>query len=238
MAKIKTKSSKTKMTTGEEIKSIAHHVSDTYHAYQKQFNTGLLIGVVVIAAVFVYSMIKAGQEKSAGVLLETAYATFTGSGSSGPNYDKALLGFQEVVKQYKSTVNGAIAQFYIGNTLQQMGKTEDALKAYQEYAQRYSGEKFVLGLVYQRMGYAYASLGKEEDSVKAFRQAETISGTGVATLELARIYEQSGKMKEAMDKYKELAEKIPATTWAMAARSKLPPPDISAPKSAPAATPK
>jgi len=236
MAKIKVRASKTKSSTEVEIKSIAHGISDTYHAYRQQFNIGILIAVVIAAALFFYSMVKAGQEKNAGMLLETAYVSYTASGESGPNYDKALQGFQEVVKQYGSTVNGAIAQFYIGNTLREMGRTDEALSAYLEFVKRYSGEKFILAMVYQRMGYIYASQGKSDDAVRAFLQAEAISGPGVATLETARLFEQSGKTKEATDKYKELAEKIPATTWAMAARAKLPPPDLTAPQSAPAGT--
>lgn len=236
MAKIKMKASKTKKTTEEEIRSIAHNISDAYLMHRRQFNVGLLIAAVVLSAALIYSLVMAGKETSAGMLFENAYASLSDTTGTGPNYDKALQGFQEIVKQYGGTMNGAIAQLYVGNTLLQMGKTDDALHAYRECAKRYGRETFVMGLVHQRMGYIYVSQGKLDDAVKEFQQAEEHSGGGVAMLELARLFEQSGKTKEAMEKYKELAEKIPATTWAMNARAKLPPPDLSAPKSAPVGT--
>ena len=232
MAKIKMKASKTRKTTEEEIRSIAHNISDAYLRYRRKFNIGLLIAAVVLSAAIIYSLVMVGKETSAGILFEQAYASLSDTTGSGPNYDKALQGFQEIVKQYGGTMNGAIAQFYIGNTLLRMGKTDDALQAYQECAKRYGNEKLVMGLAQQRMGYIYASQGKLDDAVKSFHQAEGHSGGSVAMLELARLFEQSGKTKEAMEKYKELADKIPATTWAMNARAKLPPPDLSAPKSA------
>ncbi len=232
MAKIKKKAAASRRNAQEELKSIAHGISDLYHVHQKQFNIGFLAAAVLVAVVVIYTQVKANQERSAGALFEKAYASFRDATDAGPNYEKALQEFQEVVKQYGSTMNGAIAQFYIGNTYAQTGRPDDALKAYQEFVNRYNGEKFLLALVYQRMGYVYASLGKTEDAMKSFVQAETTSGPGVATLELARLYERSGKTKEAMDKYKELSEKLPGTTWALAARSKLPPPAIAAPATA------
>lgn len=219
-----------------EFKSMTHDIADFYQEHQKQFNAGLLLVAVVIVAAILFSMAKAGKEKSAGLLLETAYASYGDRGGRDQNYEKALQGFQEVVRQYGGTVNAAIAQFYAGNTLVKMGRTEDALKAYQECVQRYSGEKFVAAQAYQRMGYLHLSLGKDDDAAAAFNKAEALTGAGVATLELARLLERAGKTKEADAKYRELTERLPGTVFAQAVRAKLPPPELGSPKSAPAAT--
>ncbi|MDH4162410.1 MAG: tetratricopeptide repeat protein [Nitrospirota bacterium] len=236
MAKIKKKSTKTHFDTTEELRSIAHNVSDQYMARKKLVNTVLLAVIALSVVAVIYVMINANQEKSAGMLVETAYASYSGSAGSGPNYDKALQGFQDVVKQYGSTLNGAIAQFYIGNTMAQMGRTDDAMKAYLECTKRYSGKKFISAIAFQRMGYLYDKIGKQEEAIAAFKQAEALSGAGLATVELAHLYEMTGKSKEALEKYKELTDKLPGTTFAMSARSKLPPPDLSAAKTAPSGT--
>jgi len=91
-------------------------------------------------------------------------------------------------------------------------------------------------MVYQRLGYLYLVRGNREEAVKAFLRAESVGGAGLATAELAGIYERAGNTEEAQKKYKELSEKLPATTLALEAKLKLPPPDLKAPLSAPAGT--
>jgi TolA-binding protein len=86
------------------------------------------------------------------------------------------------------------------------------------------------------MGYVYAAQGKQEEAVRSFSKAENLIGTGMATLELARAYERSGNTQEAQKKYKELSENLPATTMALEARLKLPPPDIKQSPAGPAGT--
>lgn len=230
MPKIKKKNARPLGRTDVEFKSIARSVLDLYHAYQKQANVALTLLVVALTAMIAITMVRSGNEKRAGLLFAAAYDAYR-PGGGAPNYPLALQRFQDVTKQFSGTVNGAAAQFYVGNTLVQLNQHEAALKEYEAFTKRYSGEKVLLGLVYQRMGYAYLALGRQEDALKAFRQAETLADAGAATLELARLYDRMGNSHEAQKKYKELSEKLPATTWAMEAKLKLPPPDLGqAPK--------
>lgn len=236
MAKIKKKSSKTVASPEEEIRSLAHHVSDYYHAYQKQLNTVITVLVLALIVAVLYSFVRAGNEKKAGLALNAAYEAAAPAGGGVPNYPAALQRFQEVVKQYGGTLSGAIAQYSIGNTYLAMGQPEPAVKAYEEFTRRYSGRTFLLGMVYQRMGYAFAAMGKREEAVRAFSKAEEVGGTGQATMELARIYEQAGNREDAQKKYKAVSEQLPATSLALEARSRLPEPDLKAPLSSPAGT--
>jgi tetratricopeptide (TPR) repeat protein len=162
-------------------------------------------------------------------MLSAAYDASSPGGGAPVNYPLALQRFQDIVKQYGSTVNGAIAQFSIGNTYVQMGQPEAALKEYGSFIKNYSNEKFLLGLVYQRMGYVYLAMGKQDEALKAFGQAEAIGGMGPATLELARIYDRAGNIQEAQKRYKEISDKMPSSVWAMEARTKLPQPALQAP---------
>lgn len=232
MPKIK-KKAKSLMQTEAEIKSIAHHASEYYQVYQKQFNLAIAAVVLAIAVTLIYSLMQSANEKKAGQMLSTAYDAYSPGGGAPANYPQALQRFQDIVKQYGGTVNGAIAQFYIGNVYVQMGQPEAALKEYETFIKKHSGEQFLLGLVYQRMGYTYLAMGKQDEAVKAFGQAEALEGTGLATYELARLYDRAGKSDEALKKYKDISEKLPASSWAMEARKKIPPPDLGqAPKPA------
>jgi tetratricopeptide (TPR) repeat protein len=231
MPKIK-KKAKALMQPEDEIKSMAHHVSDYYQVYQKQFNLAIMVIVLALAVTLIYSFARASNEKKASQMLSAAYDAYNPGGGAPANYPQALQRFQDIVKQYGGTLNGAIAQFSTGNTYVKMGQPEAALKEYEAFISKYSGEKFLLGLVYQRMGYVYLAMGKQDEAVKAFGQAEAIAGTGPATLELARLYERAGKSQEALKRYKEISDNLPTSAWAMEARKKIPPPDLGqAPKS-------
>jgi len=226
MPKIKKKSAKPLMQPDEEIRSMARSVTDYYHAYQKQANVVLTLLAVALIAVMAITMVRSGNERKAGLLFAAAYDAYNPGGGGTPNYPLSLQRFQDVTKQFGGTVNGAVAQYYLGNTLVQMNQYDAALKEYEAFTKKYAGETVLLGLVYQRMGYAYLALGRRDDALKAFGQAEAVAGTGAATLELARLYDRMGNSQEAQKKYKELSDKLPATTWALEARAKLPPPDL------------
>jgi tetratricopeptide (TPR) repeat protein len=226
MAKIKKKVSRTIMSPEEEIKSITHTVSDYYQAYRQQANVAVTLVALVLIVAAVYSFVQTGNEKKAGQLFAEAYDAYAPVGGAPANYPMALQKFQEVVKQYGGTTTGAIAEFYVGNAYASMGQAEASLKEYEAFTKKHSGDAFLLGMVYQRMGYAYLAAGKREDAVKAFGQAEALSGTGAATMELARLYDSSGNIPEALKKYKAVSTDLPSTSWASEARTKLPPPDL------------
>jgi tetratricopeptide (TPR) repeat protein len=232
MAKIKKKTTKTMLSPEDEIKSITHTVSDYYQAYRQQANVALTLVVLVLIVVTVYSLVQAGNEKKSGQLLATAYDAYDPGGGVPPNYPLALQRFQDVVKQYGGTTNGAIAEVYIGNTYAGMGQPDAALKEYEAFTKKHAGETFLLGMVYQRMGYAYLAVGKGDEAIKAFSKAETLVGTGAATLELARLYDRSGNSPEALKKYKVISDDLPSSAWASEARAKLPPPDLGQTKPA------
>jgi tetratricopeptide (TPR) repeat protein len=236
MAKIKKKAAPVKLQPEEEIRSIAHQTADVYRSYRLYVNVGITAVVVALLGWWLYSYGTADKERKAGRMLDAAYGYLAPAGGAPADLPKALQGFQEVVNQYGSTLSGATAQYLLGNTLVQMGRADDALKAYDQFLQRYAGEKLVAAMVYQRLGFLHLARGNREEAVKAFLHAESLGGPGPATAELARIYEQAGNTEGAQKKYKELSEKLPATTLAMEAKMKLPPPDLKPPVSAPAGT--
>ena len=60
-----------------------------------------------------------------------------------------------------------------------------------------------------------------DDARKSFEQSEALLGPGVATVELARIYEAAGNKPEAEKKYKTVLDKLIGTSWAMDAMGKV-----------------
>ena len=75
--------------------------------------------------------------------------------------------------------------------------------------------------MYQRLGYLYTMLGKQADAIKAFKQSEAGAGPGVATVELARLYEVSGNIPDSQKKYKMVMSKLGGTSWSTEAIGKV-----------------
>jgi tetratricopeptide (TPR) repeat protein len=226
MAKIKKKSTKTILSPEEELRDLTGSATDFYQSYRQPINVAVTLIALVLIVAGVYAFIQEGNESKAGQLITTAYDAYAPAGGVAANYPLALQRFQEVAKQFGGTTTGAIADLYVGNTYFAMGQTEAALKEYEAFTKKHSGKTFLLGIAYQRLGYAYLAAGKRDEAVKAFEKAEAMTGTGAATLELARLYDGSGKIPESMNKYKAISTDLPSTAWASEARTKVPPPDL------------
>ncbi len=205
----------------QEILTFAHTLSDFLAKYRTQFLSVLSVvaGIIVIAAV--YSLMKAQQEQKAAPIVAVAYEYYNPSGNGNNDYGKALALFREAQSKYSGTKSAAIAQYYIGNCLVNLGQPDEALKAYELFVKNYSRNSFLLGLVYQRMGYVYLSLGKQDDARKSFEQAESLAGPGAATVELARLSEAAGNGPDAERRYRTVVEKLAGTSWAVDAMGKV-----------------
>ncbi len=220
-------------TPEDEFRSIARQVADLAAANKQILTIVTAVVAVVVIVVAGYRFMRSQQEQKAAPLVANAYGYYSPL-QGETDYSRALDLFRKAQSEYPSTTSGAIAQYYIGNCLANLGRYDEALKEYQVFINKYSGDKFLLGLVYERIGYVDSALGKQADAVKAFEQSETLTGPGAATMELARLYEASGNAAEAQQKYKTIADKLAGTAWGMEALGKVqkivPAPASSAPQ--------
>ena len=209
------------MCIRDRILTLAHKVSAFTTTYKKQLIIAASLLVAIVVIISGYSLVRSQQERKAAPLVAVAYNYYSPASGVSADYNKALGLFRDIQKDYSGTKSGAIAQYYIGNCLVNLGQLDEAIKEYGNFVNKYSSDKLLLGLVYQRMGYVYTILGKRSDAVKAFEQSEAAAGPGVATMELARLYETSGNMPESQKKYKLVMDKLAGTSWAMEAMGKL-----------------
>jgi tetratricopeptide (TPR) repeat protein len=222
MAKIKKRTQTAKhQQPGEEIRTLAHHVSEFTAVHRQKVTIVVAIVAVVVVLGMGYRLTKSMQEQKAAPLVASAYGYYRPFAGTAPDFAKALELYRDVRKRYPSTRSGAIAQYYIGNCLANLGRNEEALKEYQTFVAQYSGDTFLLGLVYERMGYVDSALGRQADAIKAFEQSEKLIGPGASTLELAKLYESAGNAAASQNKYKLIADKLAGTVWAMDAIGKV-----------------
>jgi len=220
MLTIKKKVRVTKQTQEQEIVTIMHKATNVLSPYRQQ----IVIAVSVLVALLViaggYSIMRSAEERKAGALLSTAYESYSPLSGTQADNRKALELFRGIQKKYSGTLSAAVAQYYIGNCLVNLGQADEALKEYQVFVSTYPDKKFLLGFVYQRMGYVYSMLGKQAEAIKAFEQSDALGTPGVATIELARLYEAAGNSAESQKKYKIVQEKLGGSTWSIEAMGK------------------
>jgi tetratricopeptide (TPR) repeat protein len=218
---IKKRGNAAKKQQETRIESAAQKAAAFLSVHRKTLKPAAALLAAVALIVAGYLFIQSGRNREASVLLTTAYGYYNPSGTGAPDYAGALDLYRDIQKKYSGTASAATAQYYIGNCLAGLGKTDEALKEYQYFVKRYSSEKLLLGFVYQRMGYAYAALGNQGEAVKSFERSESVEGPGFATVELARIYEREGKTEESLKKYRTILEKLQGTQWAAEAMAKM-----------------
>jgi tetratricopeptide (TPR) repeat protein len=202
-----------------QLMTMANKALDLVSLHQKNLTraAAVLAAVVVIAAG--YTLFQSNNDKKASAMLAAAQGFYQEQAAgAAPDFAKALEGYRDVFKKYPRTTSGAIARFYIGSCLVQLNQPTEALREYEALAKNKFVDKGLAGLAYQRMGYVYSALGKQSEAITSFEQAEAVLGPGLATVELAKLYERAGNGAEAQKKYKVIAEKLGGTTFAPEAR--------------------
>ncbi len=221
MQTIKKKAYAAKPQQEQEIVTLANEVSKAVTANRKLITIVAAVLAAVLLVIGGVSLKRSSDEKNAAPLLDAAYGTYNPRSGSVPDYAKALELFRDIHKKYPSTLSGSMAAFYAANCLVSLGRNDEALKEYQSVIREYGSDKLITGLAYQRLGYLFTAQGKQPDAIKAFEQSELLIGPGIATVELARMYEAAGNSAEAQKKYKTIADKLPGSTWAMEAMGKV-----------------
>lgn len=181
----------------------------------------VVLGALIAAS---YAFVQTARDSKASALLSQALEYYSPTTGIPADYSKSLELFRDIAKSYSGTTSGAIAEYYAAASLAAMGRIDEALSEYKDLVSRHSSKRLIAGLAYQRMGYLYASKGNTADAIKAFEQADRLLGAGLATIELARLYDKTGDAEKSQKMYKAISDKLPGTQWALEAMTKLPPP--------------
>lgn len=133
------------------------------------------------------------------------------------NLKQAITLYRRVVEQYPRSRSAQLALFQLGNALVQINDIGGGIEAYNKYVATYGTNKMMLGLVYQRLGYAHLLSGDREAAVKAFMNVLALPGTlnkDQVLFELGKLEESLFRPEGALAHYQDLIKVFPSSPFA------------------------
>jgi tetratricopeptide (TPR) repeat protein len=133
------------------------------------------------------------------------------------NLKQAITLYRQLLDQYPRSSSASLALFQLGNALVQANDIAGAIEAYQKYVAMYNENKPLLGMVLQRLGYAYLIKGDREAATKVFVAASDMPGTlnkDQVLYELGKIEEAQAHPEGALARYQDLTKTYPNSPFA------------------------
>lgn len=133
------------------------------------------------------------------------------------NLTQAITFYRQLLDQYPRSSSAPLALFQLGNALVQANDIAGAIEAYQKYVALYNENRPLLGMVLQRLGYAYLIKGDREAATKAFVAALDMPGTlnkDQVLYELGKTEEAQSRPEGALARYQDLTKTYPNSPFA------------------------
>jgi tetratricopeptide (TPR) repeat protein len=134
---------------------------------------------LVVIAVILFMNYRTGQNEEAASHLSKVMDMYDMGdflGAVEGKKDVKLLGLKEIVAQYGSTENGETAKIYLANSYANLGKTDEALKYYEDY----SGDIdiYIAASLAGQAGY-YSAKNEFEKAADLYMNASKVSKSDV-----------------------------------------------------------
>jgi predicted negative regulator of RcsB-dependent stress response len=176
-----------------------------FEKYQKAIIGGVVAVIVIIVGVILFNnyYLQPRADKASTELAKSQELF------DQQQYDKALVGFQQVAADYSSTDAGNLAQLYIGICQANLGKWQEAVNALEQFSGK--GDQMISPAAEGALGNAYANLNQLDKAVehlkKAAKMADNNSLSPTFLIQAGEILESQGKKDEALKLYQEVKEK-------------------------------
>jgi len=222
---IKKRPAKKKPVQENEVKSAALEALDKIKGRQKQVITGAAIVIAIIVLLVAYMIYSSSASSKAYALEMEAYNYYYGQTA-----DKSMSEVQrwkKALELYKQSVNAKVtpsALFYTGNCYYNLKDYDNAIKEYSRFADKFSRDKRILPLVYQKMSSAYLRTNQKDKAINVLGKLSGIDNgifKDTALVLEARLYDEAGDKGKALEKYKEIITGYPASPWSTEASARV-----------------
>ena len=129
------------------------------------------------------------------------------------NGDGQSKGVLNIINNYSGTKAANLSKYYAGISYLHLGEFANAVK----YLKDFSTDALQIQLLaYGNLGDAYSELGKKEEAIESYKKASAVfikdeNNSAEYLFRAALLCETTGKLKEAIELFKELKEKFPKT---------------------------
>jgi tetratricopeptide (TPR) repeat protein len=189
------------------------------------------VAVIIAAAGIVGGILWYDTQRTdaASLLLQRASSLSLVQASDKPkeaedNLKQAIALYRQLVDAYPRTPFAAVGFYNLGNALTQQNDLSGAIEAYQQAVVAYAGNPMMVGLVHQRLAYAYLLKGDRELAAKSFSAIIDTPGAlnrDHALFELGKLEEAQSRPEGALAHYQELMKTYPDSPLASEAGVRL-----------------
>ena len=157
------------------------------------------------------------------------------------NLQQSIALYKRIVEEYPRTPTAPLALFSLGNAMLQANELDAAIETYKRFVLMYGSHVSLLGLVHQKLGYAYLLKGDHDQAAKAYSTVLEFPGSlnrDHALFELARLEESRSRPEGALTHYQDLMKTYPNSPFANEAAIRVKALEVKkSPETAPALSP-
>lgn len=153
---------------------------------------------------------------------------------------QAIALYKQVVEQYPRSPAAPLALFHLGNAQVLANEVDAGIETYKRFMLLYGSNTSLLGLVQQRLAYAYLAKGDRDQAVKAFTGILEVPGAlnkDHVLFELAKIEESQSRPEGALAHYQDLMKNYPNSPFTSEAAVRVKVLEVKKAPEAPAAAP-
>lgn len=222
---IKKRPAKKKPVQENEVKSAALQALEKIKKEKKQVITGVSIVIAIIVLYAAFTVYSSSMSAKAYKLESEAYKYYYGETA-----DKAMPEaerWKKALELYRQSVDAKVtptALFYLGNCYYNLKDYDNALKEYGRFVDKFSSDKRILPLVYQKMSSVYSRTNQKDKALDSLNKLADIDNgifKDTALVLEARLYDDSGEKDKALEKYKEIMTKYPDSPWSSEAGTRV-----------------
>ncbi|HPV81923.1 MAG TPA: tetratricopeptide repeat protein [Nitrospira sp.] len=218
------------------------------HVLQEQRRAVLAgLGVVLVAGAVVAGVIWYDYESTlkARELDQEATLHYLNRPADDPKksheqLSQAITLYKQVVEQYPRSPVAPVALFHLGNAQVLANEVDAGIETYKRFMLLYGSNTSLLGLVQQRLAYAYLAKGDRDQAVKSFTGILEIPGAlnkDHVLFELAKIEESQSRPEGALAHYQDLMKNYPNSPFTSEAAVRVKVLEVKKSPEAPAAAP-
>jgi len=145
-------------------------------------------------------------------------------GKADQNLKQAIKLYTQVADEYARAPSAPFALYHLGNALVLGNDLTGAIATYKRFIANYGTNKILLGMVYQRLAFAYVLNGDREQAAKAFTAVLDTPGAlnkDQAMFELGKLEEAQSRPEAALAHYQDLSKSYPQSPFAAEAAVRM-----------------